>query len=63
MRSSHSDKDSLKALQSKLRLLRKRGAVLKDMRPEVISHLDAAVDILQRNKKSKAISLQRRGMS
>jgi hypothetical protein len=39
--------DALKSFLSKLRLLRKHGSALASMPPEVISHLDAAIDILK----------------
>jgi hypothetical protein len=40
-------KDPLQSFMSKLRLLRKRGAELATMPPEVITHLDAAIDTLK----------------
>lgn len=40
-------KDPLESFLSKLRLLRKRGAELASMPPEVINHLDAAIDTLK----------------
>ena len=39
--------ESLKSFLSKLRFLRMRGAQLKSMPPEVISDLDAAIEILK----------------
>ena len=50
------DEDALKAFLSKLRLLQKEGADLKDMPPEVISDLEDAIE-----KLSDAIDLQKAG--
>jgi hypothetical protein len=45
-RQGHGSDDALKAFLSRLRLLRKHGAQLKTMPPEVVAHLDAAISIL-----------------
>ena len=46
----HDENDGLRAFLSKLRLLRKRGAELASMPPEVIADLDAAITVLDRAK-------------
>jgi hypothetical protein len=53
----HGREDGLKSFLSKLRLLRNRGSARASMPPEVISHLDAAIEILE-----NAHTLQMAGM-
>jgi hypothetical protein len=46
-RQGRQGEDAVKSFLSRLRLLRKRGSALATMPPEVISHLDAAIEILK----------------
>jgi len=54
---THGSKDGLKAFLSKLRLLRKRGAELASMPPEVISYLDSAIEVLKNDGTVKTAGL------
>jgi len=53
----HGSKDGAKSFLSKLRLLRKRGSALTSMPQEVITHLDAAIEILKNSNTLKLAGL------
>lgn len=51
------NQDSLKSFLSKLRNLRKCGAEQKNMPPEVISHLDAAITVLKNENSMSKVDI------
>jgi hypothetical protein len=56
-RREHTGKDGINSFLKKLRLLRKRGSELASMPSEVISHLDAAIEILKNNDAIKIVGI------